>query len=176
MGRGLCAEQCVVPDVLVGTLGKAFGVAGAFVAGSAALIAWLWNRARSFVFSTGVSPTNAAAALRSLQIIAAAEGEARRARLHRNVDRLRTGLAELGLSPSGHGPVVPLQLGDPRRAVVVAGALRAEGVHVQPVRPPTVPAGTARLRMTTTSLHSSEDIDHALAAIERTLPWSALSF
>jgi 8-amino-7-oxononanoate synthase len=173
-GRGLCAERGVVPDVLVGTLGKAFGASGAFVAGSGALIAWLWNRARSFVFSTGVSPVGAGAALRSLHTIV--EGEARRGRLRQNTDRLRAGLGRFGMSPGGHGPIVPLLVGDPRRAVEVARALRAEGVHVQPVRPPTVPEGTARIRMTTTSLHSPEDIDHALDAIERTLPWSAQSF
>jgi 8-amino-7-oxononanoate synthase len=168
-GRGICAERGVVPDVLVGTLGKSFGAAGAFVAGAEALVAWLWNRARSFVFSTGVSPVVAGAALRSLGVVI--EDEARRERLHQNARRLRTGLERLGLAPRGYGPIVPLVVGDARRAVLVAAALRAEGVHVQAVRPPTVPAGTARLRVTTTALHTPAQIDHALAAFERTLPW-----
>ena len=121
----------------------------------------------------GVSPATAVAALRSLGVIA--EGDGRRVRLTRTRTRLRSGLLHLGLSPLGHGPIVPLVIGDPRRAVAVAAALRAEGVHVQAVRPPRCPPGTARIRMTTTALHSPEDIDHALRAIERTLPWPAPS-
>jgi 8-amino-7-oxononanoate synthase len=168
-GRGLCAHRGVRPDVLVGTLGKAFGVAGAFVAGSEALSAWLWNRARSFVFSTGMSPATAAAAHRSLGPLV--EDEARRTRLHANAERLRGGLARLGLNPRGHGPIVPLVLGDAHLALRTAERLRSEGIHVQAVRPPTVPAKTSRLRLTTTAAHTSGDIDQAVAAIERTLPW-----
>jgi 8-amino-7-oxononanoate synthase len=173
-GRGLCADRGVRADVLVGTLGKAFGAAGAFVAGSAALSAWLWNRARSFVFSTAMSPATAAAALRSLGVVL--EDEPRRARLHDNAARLRSGLVRLGLSPRGHGPIVPLIMGDPHRAVRTAEVLRGEGIHVQAVRPPTVPVRTSRLRITTTSAHSTGDIDRALDAIARTLPWPAPSF
>lgn len=166
-GRGLCAERGLVPDVLVGTLGKAFGAAGAFVAGAEALVAWLWNRARSFVFSTGMSPAVAAAALRSLDTIV--EDEERRARLHRNASQLRSGLARLNLDLRGHGPIVPVVIGDSRQALRIADALRAEGIHVQAVRPPTVPPGTARLRLTTTAVHSPEDIEMALAALSRAL-------
>jgi 8-amino-7-oxononanoate synthase len=168
-GKGICAERGVVPDVLVGTLGKAFGASGAFVAGSEALTAWLWNRARSFVFSTGMSPATAEAALRSLRVIQG--DESRHPRLHGNAERLRTGLNRLGLSPRGYGPIVPLVIGDTERAIAVATSIRAAGIHVLPVRPPTVPAGTARLRLTTTALHSASDIDILLEAIERTLPW-----
>lgn len=167
-GRGLCAAQSVVPDVLIGTLGKAFGAAGAFVAGSHALTRWLWNRARSFVFSTGVSPVVAAAALRSLRVIV--EDEDRRERLHRNARALRAGLARLGLPVRGYGPIVPLVLGDPRVAIRAAAALRAEGVHVQAVRPPTVPAGTARLRITTTANHTPADVEGAVRAFQRVKP------
>jgi 8-amino-7-oxononanoate synthase len=173
-GRGICAERGVVPDVLVGTLGKSFGSGGAFAAGSSELVSWLWNRARSFVFSTGLSPVAAAAGSRSLRDIAG--DSTRRERLLENVRRLRSGLQGLGLSPRGHGPIVPLVVGDSRRALAVADSLRSEGVYVQAVRPPTVPVGTARLRMTTTAAHSHQDIDDALRAIERTLPWPAPSF
>ncbi len=172
-GRGLCAARGVEADVLVGTLGKAFGVAGAFVAGSRSLVAWLWNRARSFVFSTGVSPLVASAALDALPILM--RDEERRERLHRNVSQLRLGLRALGLSPLGHGPIVPVVLGDSERALDVAAALRAAGVHVQAVRPPTVPRGTARLRLTVTASHQPSEIDGALRAIEKTLPWVSSS-
>jgi 8-amino-7-oxononanoate synthase len=167
-GRGLCAERGVTPDVFVGALGKAFGAAGAFVAGSDALIAWLWNRARSFVFSTGVSPATAAAARRSLRSIE--EDERPRRQLHENARRLREGLARIGLHPGGHGPIMPVVVGDSRKAVEAAAELREEGIHVQAVRPPTVPAGTARLRITTTAVHSAEEIDHALRAFARVFP------
>jgi 7-keto-8-aminopelargonate synthetase-like enzyme len=120
-----------------------------------------------------MSPATAAAARRSLGIVL--EDEPRRARLHENAARLRGGLGRLGLSPKGHGPIVPLILGDARLALRTAEVLRTEGIHVQAVRPPTVPARTSRLRVTTTAVHSSEDIDRALRAIERTLPWPAPS-
>jgi 8-amino-7-oxononanoate synthase len=167
-GRGLCARDAIVPDVLVGTLGKSFGAAGAFVAGSHALTQWLWNKARSFVFSTGMSPVVATAALRSLRVIE--EDEPRRVRLLRNAHDLREGLSGLGFPLRGHGPIVPLVLGQPQAAVRAAAALRAEGVHVQAVRPPTVPPGTARLRITTTASHTEEDIVAAVRAFQRTMP------
>jgi 8-amino-7-oxononanoate synthase len=153
----------------VGTLGKAFGAAGAFVAGSRTLVQWLWNRARSFVFSTGASPVVARAALTSLKAIANDEGP--RKRLHENAMLFRHSLSNVGLQPRGYGPIVPVVVGDPGAAVQIANALRGAGMHVQPVRPPTVPGGSARLRLTTTARHSAADIEAALAVIKGTLPW-----
>src|SRR6202012_2608671 len=92
-GSGLCAQSGVRPDALVGTYGKAFGAAGAFVAGCPALTAWLWNRARSFVFSTGLSPAVAAAALAGIQ--AAHDEPDRRERTLAAARRLREGLGQL---------------------------------------------------------------------------------
>jgi 8-amino-7-oxononanoate synthase len=109
-GQGLCAEAGVQPDALVGTLGKAFGAAGAFVAGVPTLVDWLWNRARSFVFSTAISPVLAAAALEGLRL-AAAEPE-RRERVLAAAAMLRDGMHRLGLHVLGHGPIVPWLLGD----------------------------------------------------------------
>ena len=147
-------------------------LAGAFVAGSEALTAWLWNRARSFVFSTGVSPATAKAALRSLR--SHRQGDERRhAWLHANAARLRTGLEPTGALAAGTGRS--------SRSSSATSAPRAsrgrlpsgrQGVHVQAVRPPTVPAGTPacgsrRRRCTppaTSTILPSE-------AIERTLPW-----
>jgi len=164
-GRGLCAEEGVVPDVLVGTLGKAFGAAGAFVAGSEHLVAWLWNRARSFVFSTGISPAVAEGARRNL-----ARSIAEPALRHRALARateLRSGLGRLGVEPRGHGVIVPWVVGDARAALRVATSLRESQVFAQAIRPPTVPEGTSRLRLTATAAHSEHDIEHALAAIAR---------
>jgi len=168
-GRGLCAEAGVVPDILVGTLGKSLGASGAFVAGCGPLVSWLWNRARSFVFSTGSSPVVAATARRNLARVLAEP--ALRGRLRANVDAMRSGLARLRLAPLGAGPVIPVVIGEPQRAMDAAAALRARGVHVQAVRPPTVPAGSSRIRLTVTARHSAEDVAHALSAFEACLRW-----
>jgi len=162
-GRGLCAEAGVAPDVLVGTFGKAFGAGGAFVAGCPALVAWLWNRARSFVFSTGLSPATAHAALAGMRQ-AEAEPERRR-RVLSAAGQLRAGLAALGLRVLGHGPIVPWLIGEPGAAVRVAATLRELGLDVRAIRPPSVAPGTSRLRLTVTAAHRSADVEHALAVI-----------
>jgi 8-amino-7-oxononanoate synthase len=166
-GRGRSAEAGVVPDVLVGTFGKSFGSSGAFVAGSADLRLWLWNRARSFVFSTGLSPAVAVAARRA---IALAQGEPalRRATIAR-AGELRDGLSALGLPPLGFGHIVPVLIGDSARALRIAQLLLERGVFVSAIRPPTVPRGTARLRFTVTAAHTAEDVAHALRAVRDAL-------
>ncbi len=162
-GRGLCHEHGVLADAVVGTFGKAFGAAGAFVAGCPALVAWLWNRARSFVFSTGLSPSIAATALAGLRT---AEAEPwRRRRVREAATELRAGLAGLGWHPRGHGHVIPWVVGDAGAAVRTADALRARAIDVRAIRPPSVANGTSRLRFTVTSGHSPLDIERALAAI-----------
>jgi len=162
-GRGLLAEANVAADVVVGTLGKAFGGAGAFVAGCEDLVRWLWNRARSFVYSTGLSPAVAAAGLASLERVRSDAG-LRTATLAR-AEQLRSGLHELGLSPLGYGHIVPWCIGDSLDASRMAAALRERGFAVQAIRPPTVPAGTARIRFAASARQSPEDIDRLLAAI-----------
>jgi 8-amino-7-oxononanoate synthase len=114
-GRGACAAAGVVPDVLVGTFGKSFGLAGAFVGGKEVVRKWLWNRARAFVFSTGMSPVLAAEARRRLPSIA--EADAERTHLLSLADRLRSGLRALGCDARGEGPIVPWVLSDPAHAV-----------------------------------------------------------
>jgi 8-amino-7-oxononanoate synthase len=163
-GRGLCAETGTRVDVLVGTFGKAFGAGGAFVAGCDALTGWLWNRARSFVFSTGLSPAVAAAAQAGLE--RAANEPQRREQVHAAAAHLRRGMAALGLAVAGSGHIIPWLVGEPARAMSVAAALRARGLDVRAIRPPSVPAGTARLRLTVTADHRSADVEHALGLIE----------
>ncbi len=166
-GRGLCAESGVRPDVLVGTFGKSFGAGGAFVAGSETLIRWLWNRARSFVFSTGLSPAIAATATANLT--RAHQDPSLRQRTLANADRLRAGLQASGVTPLGTGHVVPWVLGPAEQAFRVARAIQDRGFHVVAVRPPTVPQGTSRIRMAVTALHTFEQIDDLLSAIQEVL-------
>jgi 8-amino-7-oxononanoate synthase len=164
-GRGLCAEAAITPDALTGTLGKAFGAGGAFVAGGSSLVNWLWNRARSFVFSTGLSPVVAAAGRAGL-LAARAEPELRR-RVLANAERFRGGLLDRGIRASGFGPVIPWIVGDVPRALRIAESLREAGVDVRAIRPPTVPAGTARIRFTVTAAIEPGAIDQAVETIAR---------
>jgi 8-amino-7-oxononanoate synthase len=182
-GRGRCAEAGIVPDVLVGTLGKSFGSQGAFAAGRSVLRDWLWNRARSFVFSTGLAPVCAAAAIRSLHRVV--DEPELYAGVRRRSARLRDGLLAAGAvaaegagrSGEGHGAprllgfghIVPVVLGPPARALWWAERMRALGVHVLAIRPPTVPAGAARIRLTVTAQHSDADVDRAVAAFHAAL-------
>ena len=166
-GRGLCAASGVAADVLVGTFGKAFGAGGAFVAGCPSLVAWLWNRARSLVFSTGLSPVVAAAALQGMAH--AREEPARRAAVDASASRLRQGLERLGVPARGYGHIVPWVLGDAGRALRFAAALCARDLDVCPIRPPSVPEGTARLRLTVSAAHEAADIDALLEGVEAAL-------
>jgi 8-amino-7-oxononanoate synthase len=171
-GRGLCAEAGVRPDALVGTFGKAFGAAGAFVAGCPALMAWLWNRARTFVFSTGLSPTVAAAAYAGLRT--AHDEPSRRHRVVSAAVRLRKTLADHGVRTPGFGHIVPWVIGDSGAALRAATGLGARGIDVRAIRPPSVPKGEARLRFTVTAAHSPTDIERAgeavAAVLEQALP------
>jgi 8-amino-7-oxononanoate synthase len=152
-------------DVRMGTLGKALGVSGAFVAGSAALREWLLNRARPFVFTTGTPPALAAAALEALRI-ARAEPE-RRDRLRAHALRLRAGLDALGRPPAGapDGHIVPVVLGGAAETMRAAAALRERGFLVGAVRPPTVPPSTSRLRITLSAAHTGAHVDGLLEAL-----------
>lgn len=164
-GRGLCAESGVRADALVGTFGKAFGAAGAFVAGCPALAAWLWNRARTFVFSTGLSPVVAAAALDGLH--RAREEPARRQKVCATAAQLRAGLGGAGAELRGFGHIIPWIVGDAAKAMRIAAELRACGMDVRAIRPPSVPTGTARLRITVTAAHERRDIERLVEAARR---------
>ncbi len=158
-GAGRCAEQGVTPDVLIGTFGKAVGVQGAFVAGGASVRRLLWNAARSFVFSTAPSPALSALTLFHVKQVRSAN-EARH-RLLALSEQLRSSLRGVGVAtPAGSfGPIVPVVVGNNERALAVAARLRARGILTQAIRPPTVPVGTARLRVTVSGASSSEQID-----------------
>ena len=150
--------------IYLATLGKAAGVAGAFVAGSAELIEWLVNKARTYVFTTAQPPLLAAAVSASLRVIAA-DGW-RRAHLHGLIARLKTGLAGLPwpLMPSDT-PIQPLLVGGNAEALRLADGLRDQGILLPAIRPPTVPQGEARLRVSLSAVHSLDDVDALAAAL-----------
>lgn len=163
-GRGRCAEAGITADVVVATLGKSFGSQGAVVGGSTILRDWLWNRARSFVFSTGLAPANAEAGRTALAL--SLEDPSRRARVLSLADHARAKLAALpDLRVLGFGHVIPIVLGDTERALAAAARLAEQGIDLPAIRPPTVPAGTARLRLTISARQQTADIDRVVAAI-----------
>jgi 8-amino-7-oxononanoate synthase len=164
-GRGLCADQGIVPEVLVATLGKALGAAGGFVAGSAVLRDYLVNRARTFIFTTATPPPIAAAATRALEIAAGPEGDERRAHLASLGRTLSDHLARLGQSIRRPGPIFPFVLGSDERALAFSAQLRRRGLFIPAIRPPTVPPGTARLRITLSAAHSLADLDRLAQAL-----------
>jgi 8-amino-7-oxononanoate synthase len=150
--------------VLVGTLGKAFGTCGAFVAADDDVVELLIQRARNYIFTTALPAALAAATLTSLGIVEAEEW--RRDRLRELVSRFRAGAAQLGLEATPSlTPIQPIIVGDPGRAVAISAALEAAGVLVTAIRPPTVPVGTSRLRVTFTAAHTPADIDRLLGAL-----------
>ncbi|HEY2956773.1 MAG TPA: adenosylmethionine--8-amino-7-oxononanoate transaminase [Actinomycetota bacterium] len=142
--------------VRVGTLSKALGALGGFAACDAELAGLLVNRARPFVFTTAGTPADAAAALAALRVLRSAEGEALLGRLRRRVDLL---------APGHPSPIVPVLLGSERDAVDAAARLAGEGFLVPAIRPPSVPAGTSRLRVTVSAAHTEEQVRGLAAAL-----------
>ena len=166
-GAGLLEEagldQRQVP-VLMATLGKAIGTAGAFVAGSEELIETLIQGARPYIYTTAPPPAVAAATLCALDIV---ERESwRRQRLHETIGYFRARAESLGLElmPS-RTPIQPLLVGDNQRSLRIADALFEQGIHVTAIRPPTVPEGSARLRITLSAVHEPGHIDRLLKSL-----------
>jgi 8-amino-7-oxononanoate synthase len=164
-GAGRCSEAGVVPDALSGALGKAVGSHGGFVAGSSLLRTYLWNKARSFVFSTAPSPLHAS--LTTVQVQRAIAADAARLRLTALAAQLRSELIEGGLelAPGSFGPIISVLLRENQRAQRAASTLRALGVLAQAIRPPTVPVGSARLRLTVKADFSSNDVKRLACAV-----------
>ncbi len=167
-GRGAAAAAGLAPGpgvLEVGTLGKAFGGYGAFAAWTREGIEYLLHRARGFVYSTALPPGVAAMGLEGIRISAAEPG--RRERLAANAARLRGALARAGVPAGGEAgaPILPVLLGEAAAAVRASERLLEAGWWVPAVRPPTVPAGTARLRLSVSALHREEEIDGLAAAL-----------
>jgi 8-amino-7-oxononanoate synthase len=153
-------------DVTMGTLGKAIGTVGAFIAGSRILRDFLLNRARSFLFTTSTPPALAAGTLAALRIMA--QETWRRQRLLENCDRLRAGLIARGhvLAAGAPGHIVPIVIGGAEETTRVGQALRERGLLVGAIRPPTVPEGSSRLRITVSASHTTVQIDRLLDALD----------
>ncbi len=166
-GQGSLAVAGLEPSsvgALVGTLGKALGTCGAFVAGSETLIETLIQRSRSYIYTTAPPPAVAAATRVALAI--ASEESWRRERLAALVARFRTGAALLGLRLGASAtPIQPVMTGEARTAIEAAERLFHAGLWVTPIRPPTVPAGSARLRITFSAVHRDEDVDRLLESL-----------
>ena len=155
--------------VVMGTLSKALGAAGGFIAGSADLCAYLRNQARSFIFDTALPPATAAAALAALTVVEREPERPRRARLL--AARLATGLRVAGYRvPDPPAAVLPVVIGAPGAAMALSARLLDAGVLVTAIRPPTVPEGTSRLRATVMATHTDTDIDRAAAAFAAARP------
>ena len=174
-GRGT-AEYWHLPGVIdlqVGTLSKALGSEGGFLCASRPVVEWLRNRSRPFIFSTAIGPATAAAALSALRLLEADPAHYL-GRLRRNTALLRDALTEAGLPLlAGHTPILPLVMGDPGKTAAFADRCRAEGLLLSAIRPPSVPEGTSRIRLTVTAAHSPDDIDRAASILIRT--WRTLS-
>lgn len=167
-GKGSLEHFGVRSDavVMMGTLGKALGSIGGFIAGTQDLIDYLAGSARSFLFTTALPAPAAASALTSLRILRA-EPE-RVARLWENARFLHAGLAERGFRVAGEAAaIIPVYLDDERAAVELSEMLYDSGVVVQPIGPPYVPAGTSRLRVIASAAHSAQDLEIALEAFQR---------
>ncbi|MEC7557044.1 MAG: 8-amino-7-oxononanoate synthase [Planctomycetota bacterium] len=169
-GRGTCEFLNVEDRVTlrIGTLSKAVGAAGGFVAGSGALVDFLWHHARTQVFSTAIPPGTCAAASAGLRLIA--ENNQLQQHLQQLATRLRQHIARLGLdTPSVDGPIVPIILGDPSLAVATSARLVECGMFVPAIRPPSVPADTARLRISLSAAHSETDVDRLADSLAKTV-------
>jgi 8-amino-7-oxononanoate synthase len=169
-GRGLAAELEVEEeiDVLLGSLGSSLGVSGGYVCGSRALIDWLVNRARSFIFSAAPPPALAAAATAAIKFLLSADGEARRKTLWRRIVQLRKLLPTDGETfGKPAAAIIPWMIGDEQRALDLARALRQEGLFVPALRYPMVAKGAARLRITVSAAHSALQIASLGDAIRR---------
>lgn len=167
-GRGLASEEAVVPEIQMGTLGKAVGVCGAYVAGRRALIQVLVNKARPLIYSTAAAPAIQGAVLASLKIITSDEGEARRQRLAENTRTFHRLLKSAGLAVSTVSHIVPVRVGESARTMQVSTECLARGIFAHGIRYPTVPEGTARIRLTLMSDHTAEDLQQAVSVLTET--------
>jgi len=167
-GRGTAAHLGLRSPRLIymATLGKAAGCAGAFVAGEAPTIEWILQRARTYIFATSTPAMVVQAVRASLQVIAAESW--RREHLTRLIARLRAGTAVLRWEhPASSTAIQPLIIGGNQQALDVMAALRTQGLWVPAIRPPTVPAGTARLRISLSAVHTEAEVDRLLAALRQ---------
>jgi 7-keto-8-aminopelargonate synthetase-like enzyme len=161
----LAAATAIGVDVLrVGTLSKTLAALGGFVAGPRRYTDLLVNRARSYIFTTASSPADAAAALAAVKVVRSAEGDERRATLRAHIDRL---------VPGHPSPIIPFVCGPEEHALAAAAALLDQGLLATAIRPPTVPPGTSRLRVTLSAAHTTDQVDRLADALRELFPDTA---
>ncbi|BDU50893.1 8-amino-7-oxononanoate synthase [Haliovirga abyssi] len=169
-GIGLAEEQNVLGkvDITMGTLGKSFGTQGAYITGKKDIIEYLVNRCRSFIFTTAIAPSAIGAALKSLEII---KKEAkRREKILRNSDYLRKELLKLGLdTQNSSSQIIPIIIGEEKKALEISQKLFEENLFVSAIRKPTVPSGTARLRISINYNIDKDDIDKLISILKNIL-------
>ncbi|AMW35393.1 8-amino-7-oxononanoate synthase [Haematospirillum jordaniae] len=166
-GAGLCADPVVKGkvDIVMGTFGKALGGYGAFVATSALLRAWLINHCRGFIYATALPPPVLAAALAALEILPSLENQRRY--LLEIGNTLRSGLRQIGIDTlASDTQIIPAVIGNDHDTLAAASMLEGRGFLVVPIRPPTVPPGTGRLRIALSALHTRDHIDRLLDAFQ----------
>ncbi len=170
-GAGLAEAvglACADVDVIMGTLGKALGSFGAFVAGSRPLVDWLTSRCRTFIFTTALPPAPCGAAIAALDVLE--QEPERRARLAALSTRMKAGLERMGFSMAGVvAPIFPVILGEEQVSLAASRQLRERGFFVRAIRPPTVPRGTSRLRVSITASHDEGQVDDFLRALAEVL-------
>ncbi|HPA19694.1 MAG TPA: 8-amino-7-oxononanoate synthase [Verrucomicrobiae bacterium] len=167
-GAGLCRELGVSErvEIQMGTLSKAFGSSGGFIAGDRELIDLLINRARSFIFSTGPAPAAVAAARAAVELSSGPEGDVRRTALWANINDLATELQDLWPDPpKGESPILPLIVGAENSALAIAGALRERGLWIPAIRYPTVARAKARLRVSLSAAHTRAQVAALVEAL-----------
>jgi len=151
--------------IIMGTLSKAIGSLGGFISGSRDLIDYLRNKARSFIYTTGLPPAMAAASLASFDIIE--KDSSYKEKLWDRVNYLKKKIQPLDFDTLGsETQIIPIMIGDARMAVDISNRLYSAGIFLSAIRPPTVPKGTSRLRMTVTAMHSKDDIDHLASKLK----------
>ena len=173
-GRGLVASLALEEevDVVVGTLGKSLGSYGAYVLCDKPMAKYLINTARTLIFSTALPPPAVAAAIAALELLR--EQPRRVEKLQRNGRVLREALGESGLPvPAGDTPIVPVIVGDARATVAASDRALERGIFAQPIRPPTVPAGTSRLRLAVMASHTKSELREAAQVLAAAVPASA---
>lgn len=154
-------------DVQVGTLSKAFGAEGGYIAASREICDYLRNTSRPFIFSTAISAVTGAAALAALRLLKA-DPEKYLGRLRENTAYMRNLLTETGVGiAAGDTPIIPVAVGDEKEALATAKACRKEGILLSAIRPPSVPVGTSRIRLTVTAMHTKEEMKKAAAILIR---------
>ena len=169
-GRGAVAEAALRSPhlIAIGTLGKAAGVSGAFICAHGTVIEWLVQRARPYIFTTASSPAVAHAVSASLRLIEGEEGDARRAHLKHLIGRTRSLLNDTCWQPvDSHTAVQPLVIGANEATLALQATLERDGLWVPAIRPPTVPEGTSRLRISLSAAHSDADLDRLSASLQR---------